>query len=162
MKLSDIKLMYKYNYWANEQILKTTELVTSEQFTMQQSIPWGSLRGTLVHMLDTEWAWRMLLQHRKDVDLMKEEDFPDVATIRLHWEKEKNTMRDYLNRLTDENMNDSAYTGNKVQLKGVLWYYLWHVVNHGGQHRSECAVILTNFGHSPSELDLTEYIKNVI
>ncbi len=160
MKLDDIKFMYKYNDWANERILKTTEQVTVEQFTIHNNLSWGSLRGTLVHMLDTEWAWRMLLQHRKNVDLMNEKDFPNLASLRKPWNEEKIAMSDYLNSLTDDDMHEHIKHIDQSSNKNALWHYLWHVVNHGGQHRSECAMILTAFGYSPGELDITEYLKN--
>jgi uncharacterized damage-inducible protein DinB len=41
----------------------------------------------------------------------------------------------------------------------VLWHCLVHVVNHGMQHRSECAVMLTNFGYSPGDLDMTRFLN---
>jgi uncharacterized damage-inducible protein DinB len=44
----DILTIYEYNYWATKRIL--TASVHS----------FGSLRGTLVHILDAECAWRML------------------------------------------------------------------------------------------------------
>jgi uncharacterized damage-inducible protein DinB len=35
---------------------------------------------------------------------------------------------------------------------------MMHQVNHATQHRSEAAVMLTQFGHSPGWLDLLYYI----
>jgi uncharacterized damage-inducible protein DinB len=39
-----------------------------------------------------------------------------------------------------------------------LWQQMVHQVNHGTQHRSEAAVMLTQFGHSPGWLDFLYFI----
>jgi uncharacterized damage-inducible protein DinB len=42
---------------------------------------------------------------------------------------------------------------------GTLRGALVHVVNHGTQFRSEAAVALTEYGHSPGDLDLIFYLR---
>ena len=39
---------------------------------------------------------------------------------------------------------------------------LAHLVNHGTQHRSEAALLLTQAGRSPGELDLIVYLEEVV
>lgn len=35
-----------------------------------------------------------------------------------------------------------------------LWEVMLHVANHATQHRSEVALMLTTFRHSPGDLDI--------
>jgi uncharacterized damage-inducible protein DinB len=60
MNTDDIKLMYEYNYWADRRILATCAKVSPEQFVTSGGDAFGgaSLRALLVHILDSEWAWR--------------------------------------------------------------------------------------------------------
>lgn len=123
----------------------------------------GSLRGTLVHTLDAECAWRMLCQHQSLASFkeLQEDDFPTFTVLEQRWNEEERAMRDYLAHLTDDDLtNYTRYTtdeGNKRER--VLWHCLVHVVNHGTQHRSEAATILTGCGYSPGDLDFTVFLN---
>src|SRR5690242_9506137 len=65
MNISDIQTLYDYHYWATQRILSAAARVSAEQFVAPCAYKLGSLRGTLAHLLDAEYGWRMLLQHSK-------------------------------------------------------------------------------------------------
>ena len=163
MKTEDLRILYEYNYWATRRVLKQSEKVSAEQLLAGTSHSFGSLRGTLVHILDAERAWRMLLQHNtlSYFDSMKEQDYPTLKPLRELWNQEEREMREYLAQLTDTDLTTSVrYTLDSGEKRErVLWHCLVHVVNHGTHHRSQAASILKGHGYSPGELDFTVYLN---
>ncbi len=166
MKQADIVTIFEYNYWANRLILTAASKVSPEQFSASSTFPRGSLRGTLVHIMDAEFGWRTLLEnagkteHWSAPDLL-ESDFPTLASIEARWRDEEAAMRRYLATLNDERMAGSVrYTTDEgFQRERVLWHCLYHIVNHGTQHRSEAAALLTDSGQSPGDVDFTFFLN---
>ena len=162
MNIQDIHLIYDYNYWANKRILAVSANVTQEQFDAPASFPYGGLRGTLLHILDAEWGWRMFFQHDNwsapDLDMA---DFPNLAALEDRWREEETAMRAYLANLRDEDMESHVRytTDTGIKRDRILWHCLLHVVNHGTQHRSEAAALLTEYGHSPGDVDFTVFLN---
>jgi uncharacterized damage-inducible protein DinB len=66
-------------------------------------------------------------------------------------------LRAYLASLDDDALDrELRYTRSGGQtLTKPLWQTLVHVVNHGTQHRSEAAMLLTMYGASPGDLDFS-------
>ena len=163
MNTHDILTIYDYNYWATRQILVACAHVNSEQFITPTFHSLGSLRGTLLHTLDSEFGWRMLLQHKtlSSFRTVREEDFPTLDSLEQSWREEERAMREYLASLSDNDLSNIVrYTTDEGDKRArVLWHCLLHVVNHGTQHRSEAATILTGYGHSPGGLDFTAFLN---
>ena len=161
MKQSDIAILYEYNYWANWRILTAASRISAEQFTQPTAFPRGNLRATLLHILDAEYGWRMLLMEAREVADLAEADFPTVAAVEAFWHGEETAMRRYLAGLTDEATTDLARDTNieGIRRERVLWHALFQVLNHGTQHRSEATAMLTDFGHSPGDVDFTVFLN---
>lgn len=165
MNTRDLQTIYDYNYWANKRILDAATQLSQDQFTAPSTNSYGSLRGTIVHILDAEYAWRMLLQH-KTLDHFRElkaDDFATVADLAARWREDERSMRAWLATLTDADLAGTIrYTTDEGGTRErVLWHCLWHVVNHGTQHRSEAAVLLTDYGCSPGGLDFTAFLSEL-
>ena len=71
-------------------------------------------------------------------------------------------MRAYLASLTDADMSGFVRytTSSGAARERVLWHCLLHIVNHGTQHRSESAAMLTSYGQSPGDVDFTLFLSS--
>ncbi len=162
MKKSEVLTLFEYNYWANRLILKTAAGLSAEQFLAPARLSFGSLRGTLVHVYGTEHLWRLRIQEAVSPSTLSvESNFPDLAALRQAWEPEEQLMRAFLASLSDDDLQHPVrYTTTRgVPYENQLWQILAHVVNHGTQFRSEAGVALTEFGHSPGDVDFIFFIR---
>lgn len=162
MNLDNLATIYGYNAWATRRILAAAARVSPEQYAAPAAHSFSSLRATLVHMLDTEYGWRVLCQHGTiSFDDITEANTPTLALLDERWRDEERAMRAYLAGLGDADLTSLVRytTGEGVRRERVLWHCLLHLVNHGTQHRSEAAAILTGYGCSPGDLDFTMFLN---
>jgi uncharacterized damage-inducible protein DinB len=172
MDTAEIKLLYDFNYWANGRILSSACGVSPEQYIAATDFGIGfkSLRGTLNHILDAEWSWRLrwetflnapLSANESDTVTLSEAQLPTLSALQDLWRLEEAAMRAYINRLSDEQVNGIVRyplpTGGVRER--ILWHSLIHLVNHGTQHRGEAAALLTAYGQSPGELDFNMFLN---
>lgn len=160
MNKQDILILYKYNQWANAKILDAAANVTQEQFLASASFPHGGLRGTLVHALFAEWIWRRRWEGTSPTHRLKAEEFPTIESLHMRWLEEEKQLMGFVDQLTDEKLNNTfSYTNTSGRpFTKILWQAMAHLVNHGTQHRTEAAAMLTDLGHSPGDIDLIYFL----
>lgn len=163
MNKQDVLTLCKYNAWSNAKILDAASNVTQEQFLAPVPFPHKSLQGTLMHALFAEWLWRNRWEGTAPAfDFrFKPEEFPTVDSLRARWVDEEVQLMKFVMDLTEQRLHSKF---KYVSIAGtpqerVLWESLAHLVNHGTQHKTEAAAILTGFGRSPGDIDLILYLK---
>jgi uncharacterized damage-inducible protein DinB len=163
MNKDDIQLLYKYNSWANARILNAASNATQEQFLAGASFPHGGLRGTLTHAFFAEWLWRRRWEGDSPTQFIRPEDFPDFPSLRSRWDQEEQNLLAFVEKVTEEALQSAFHyrTTRGEPKQNILWQVMAHVVNHGTQHRSEAAALLTEFGQSPGDIDLIVYLREV-
>lgn len=156
MNKKDILTLYRYNQWTNAKILDKAAGVTHAQFLAPTSFPHGGLRGTLVHTMGAEWIWRKRWEGTSPTSVLKPDEFPSFESLRLRWEQEEKQLMEFVERLTDEELDRPFGYNNTAgnPFTRILWQAMAHLVNHGTQHRTEAAAILTDLGHSPGDIDM--------
>ena len=162
MDKTDIQLLIDYNYWATARILRSAARLSPDQFLAPYPVSFGSLRGTLVHILGAEYNWRMRIQEGISLSAMlSEAEFPDLETLQRRWAAEESAVRAFVAARGDADFQQVvAYrTTRGIPQQTILWQILAHVVNHGTQFRSEAGVVLTAFGQSPGDTDLIYFVR---
>lgn len=158
-----IRSLYDHSAWANQRIFNATAELSQNQFLEEVGPSYGSLRNTFVHTMSAQWIWLERWQGTYPPAMMDREEFPDLTSILTRWEEIENDTRKYLKGLEADQLEtvlSYTTTGGKPG-SYPLWQLIVQQVNHQTQHRSEAAVMLTNFGHSPGDLDLVVYFSEL-
>lgn len=160
-----IRLLFDYSAWADTRVLKAAEGLTPDQWLAPGSAGRGSIRDTLVHAIAAQRRWMSWLDGsvppqeamRLNID---PETVPDLGALRERWEQVQQQTRAFLERATEELLAEeiSSPTPRGDVWTAPRWEILVHVANHNTQHRSEVAAMLTQFGHSPGDLDVLFYL----
>ncbi|MEY2816777.1 MAG: hypothetical protein RL275_240 [Chloroflexota bacterium] len=159
-----IQTLYRYNQWSNARILNAAAKLSPEQFLANSEYPHHYLLGVLTHTLFAEWIWRKRWVGESPTTRFKPEDFPTFESLRSRWSQEEAELMAFVRQVNDETLNAPFYytSTEGVKYENILWESMAHVVNHGMQHRSEAAAILTELGSSPGDLDFILFTRKKI
>ncbi|MEO8511220.1 MAG: DinB family protein [Chloroflexota bacterium] len=157
MQADQIRWLFAYDRWATRRVLNVLDGLDSNVWEQPNVIGERGLGGVLVHHLGASQRWRMGLASRGEDEGPRPEDepLPTADELRQRWDAEWTAVDAWLPSLTDEFV---AHVFDDVP----VWQMLVHVVNHGSQHRSEAAVLLTANGRSPGELDMINYSEELV
>ena len=161
MKKDEILTLYQYNAWANARILNAASQLTAEEFLAPASFSHGGIRTTLVHTLSAERIWRNRWEGHSPTELLNREDFPTFTSLHSRWQEEGKALMTYVDNVSEAALNNPLpyRTTSGRPFENILWHLMVHLVNHGTQHRSEAAAMLTDFGCSPGDIDFIVYLR---
>ncbi len=162
MDNNDLQLLFGYNQWANARVLNACSALPAETLFAPAPISFGSIMGTLAHILGAEIAWRQRMQEGiSPTRLPDATDFSDLQTLIACWKEEEAAMQHFIDGLDEAGASRVvAFTtlSGKPQ-HSTLWKALAHVVNHGTAFRAEAGAALGALGHSPGDLDMIHYLR---
>lgn len=152
--------LWAYNGWANERIIAAAATLPIEGLQRPVASGHGTLFTTLLHLVDTEYGWRMLVADGTETPVLTADDIPDLPALAARLQVEDAAMRAYLAGLSAEDLAGSAeHVIDGAPRAWVRWQVLIHVINHGTHHRGEIAAALSELGASPGELDFLTFLQ---
>jgi uncharacterized damage-inducible protein DinB len=147
MQVDDIRFLFAYDRWATKRVLAAARDPGTDGWPIGEPVGTRQLGDILVHQLGAHQRWRHGLSGSSEVPRPEREPLPSVGELIERWDAEWAALDAWLGTLDDEWL-----TGRDEGIP--YWQMLAHVVNHGTQHRSEAAALLTAAGRSPGDLDM--------
>lgn len=140
--------MLAYTVWADDRLLAAADGIDDGQY--------GQIAEPLTHMLATQrywyanWTGGELVAPRLST----------LASAREAYAASHQVLRAFADRLTDEEWHRTEAWWKRWGLDATmaLGESITQLFFHGVQHRSEMAVMLSNWGHSPGDLDYLTFL----
>ena len=162
-----IEQLIDYNYWANGLIMKNAEKLTDEEFTQENGSGLDSVRNILTHIMLAEWLWLDRMQGKSRIlDEFKKffrlDRYPTIKECYDDWFDIELRMRDFLAKMPEaqlvQTFDYARSDGSELEDRYIDIFM--QLAMHGMQHRAELAVILTDLGHSPGNLDFIYFLRS--
>ena len=149
-----IAALYAYGEWANERLLEKTRGLGHAELTRRFSEGAQAILPTLVHLYGADFRW-LARWRRQPPPEVTVADFSSVEVVETRWRPLWAERRAYLDGLDQAALDEQiAFT----RPAGTVWIARWqgivHCANHATQHRSELAMMLTDLGRSPGDMDM--------
>jgi uncharacterized damage-inducible protein DinB len=154
----------RYNGWANDRLYETASGLSDQDRRADRGVFFGSLNGTLNHLLVTDRIWRA--RCRGDVppsdaagaplalDHILFEDFAALRDARLVEDRQIIAFAERLQEADMTRMLHYHRASTPVPIKQEMGLALAHWFNHQTHHRGQAHAVLSGLGLEPPALDL--------
>jgi uncharacterized damage-inducible protein DinB len=154
MDVADVRFLFAYDRWATEQVLEALDGIDPEAWGTEGVVGDRGLGSILVHTLGAHMRWRLAFDGSEDRPAPEESPLQSPAEVRAMWATELDAFDALVDEITPGFM---AFVHDGVPVQRMLL----HLINHGTQHRSEAALLLTQAGRSPGELDMIDFAEAI-
>ncbi|MER8438088.1 DinB family protein [Mesorhizobium sp. M1312] len=153
-----------YNQWANSRIYDAAADLDEEEFHRNVGVFFGSMMGTLNHVLTADRIWMRRFTGEGDaparLDTILHRALPG---LRLAREAEDKRIIDWVGALSDKALSGRFSYMTVSDMRTVsqrLAPALDHFFNHQTHHRGQAHTILTVLGRPSVSLDLTLFQRS--
>ncbi|MDB6157589.1 MAG: DinB family protein [Gammaproteobacteria bacterium] len=146
-----------YNKWANARLYRMSGALPQEAYRRNVGAYFGSLHGTLNHLLTADRIWMRRLtgsgDHPNELNAIVCDELQSLHTARETEDERIVTFVETLEEAQFERQCDYR-TLNGTPQKQPIGEILAHLFNHQTHHRAQAHTILTLLGVEPDPLDL--------
>lgn len=156
-----VRLMAQYNAWQNKSIYGAADTLTEEARKQQRGAFFGSIHGTLSHLLfgDQIWMHRFVGSPAPRATTIAESvsampDWAELRRERFAFDAKLETWAETLDPAWLEGELSWYSSAMKRDIKRPRWMLVTHMFNHQTHHRGQVHCMLTQAGAKPDDTDI--------
>ncbi len=158
MMKRQFQMLAAYNRWANARLYDAAGELTDEQFGRDVGAYFGSMMGTLNHLLVADRIW--MKRFTAEGEAPKALDaviHPNLGPLRIAREAEDDRIAAWI-----DGLDEAAFAGRFTYITVTdmrrvsqrLAPALTHLFNHQTHHRGQAHTVLSLLGREPPPLDM--------
>lgn len=155
MDAAAFRRLYDYHFAMNRRLWHHVSELSDEDFDRPSDYSQGSVRQQAWHLMTVDEGWFTQLRGDAWPDYLMPDAPQPVwtrAEIRERWDDVERRQRAFLDRITDAQLFEHPWAeGEDKDL--ALWEVLFHVVNHGTDHRAQTQRLLSDLGVTTYPID---------
>ncbi len=162
--LKTFNMFAAYNRWANNHVYEEAAKLGEEEFEKDTGAFFGSLKGTLNHVLVADRIWlNRFTGEGSAPDRLNAILFDDFESLHAARQAEDQRIVDWVGGLSEVEVSDT-FTYRPISMPGhvitqKLGPTLSHFFNHQTHHRGQAHMMLTLFGRPSLALDLIYFLR---
>ncbi len=157
MTAAYFQMLARYNRWANGLLYDMAAILPEEAYVQDRGAFFGSLHGTMNHILVADRIWLARFTGRPNPDVGLDDIlYADLKSLREARVWEDAYIIDLMNRVGDDQLSGileyKSMAGQAGQIP--LAKAFGHFFNHQTHHRGHCHCMLSQAGLKPPQFDL--------
>ncbi len=141
----------RHNALMNRRLIWTCRGPSPEQLGTSVAGTYGSIGATLVHIVNAQASYAARLLDGKPPEPLSQDPFPGFETLEERLASSDLQLEVAAARDQDREIQWTDREGNQLQMPVSL--FLLQAINHGTDHRSQVATMLTQLGIQPPAMD---------
>lgn len=155
MDARSARTLFAYDRWANRLLLEAAAQLPEEELLRDLRGSFGSILGTLRHLLWGERSWLRFWTERAFGPNLAPADYPDLPAIVANWSALESEQDAFARALTNERLTaDLPVQENDY----VLAELIQHAMNHATHHRGQIVLMLRQLGHTPPGTGFRQFL----
>jgi uncharacterized damage-inducible protein DinB len=146
VEIADARLLVDYNEWANHQLLAAACQLTPAALVQERGASFGSIKGTLLHILDSEWIWLEIWKGKPRPRPLSPDAYADAAALAAAFPSLAAAQRAFLDACADATLASRCRVDDKNYR---LSHLIYHAMTHSMYHRGQVVTLLRQAGHKP-------------
>ena len=161
MLLAHIRRMAAYNRWANRRLYEACARLDAAHFHAPRRAFFGSLHGTLSHILVADRLWLGRIEGRPETLRLDDQPHPALAPLRAEREAVDARIVDLVAGLEEGALGgEITYTNQAGEpFRSTREAILLHLFNHQTHHRGQAHDQLSQTEVAPPPLDLMIFLR---